>query len=141
MVGTATVQLQALILRELSSKSLLLIIIIINPPIASGNNAISYKADQTTGTTLESSTGLNFAYVQDPTTDPTTAVNVDAAVTNAFYVVNTIHDISYLYGFTEAAFNFQDNNFGKGGAAADRISISVQDSLATDNSAFTTFPE
>ncbi|EIM86164.1 metalloprotease [Stereum hirsutum FP-91666 SS1] len=108
----------------------------------SGNNAVSWKTDETTGTTPESSTGLNFAYVQDPSADPTTATNVNAAVTNAFYVVNTIHDISYLYGFTEAAFNFQDNNFGKGGTAGpDRVTISVQDSLFTDNSAFTTLPD
>lgn len=60
---------------------------------------------------------------------------------NAFYVVNTVHDISYLYGFTETAFNFQNDNLGKGGKGADRVIISVQDSLTTDNAAFTTFPE
>lgn len=135
-------RLLALILRQSFATPFIPTATLICPPFASGNNAISWKTDETTGTTPESSTGLNFAYVQDPSADPTTATNVNAAVTNAFYVVNTIHDISYLYGFTEAAFNFQDNNFGKGGTPGpDRVTISVQDSLTTDNSAFTTLPE
>ena len=37
-------------------------------------------------------------------------------VTNMFYWVNRYHDATYLLGFTEAARNFQDNNFGRGGA-------------------------
>ena len=79
-------------------------------------------------TTTQSSAPLNFIYVQDPTVDPDAVqANVDAARVNAFYVVNTVHDISYLYGFTEAAFNFQNNNFGKGGAGNDRVEVSVQD--------------
>lgn len=44
-----------------------------------------------------------------------------------------MHDISYMYGFTEAGFNFQNNNFGKGGEGDDRAIISVQDSDGTDN--------
>ena len=63
---------------------------------------------------METSTG-SFVYVADPDQDPTIAENVNAAIVNAFYVVNTVHDISYLYGFTEAAFNFQNDNQGKGG--------------------------
>jgi extracellular elastinolytic metalloproteinase len=56
----------------------------------------------------------------------------------AFYVVNSIHDISYLYGFTEAAFNFQNDNFGLGGKGNDRVTISVQSSAGTDNADFST---
>ncbi|EIM81848.1 uncharacterized protein STEHIDRAFT_103213 [Stereum hirsutum FP-91666 SS1] len=103
-----------------------------------GNNAIAFKTSQTTGTTSQSSSGLNFIYVQDATTAPTTAVNVHAATTNAFYVVNTIHDVSYKYGFTESAFNFQNNNFGKGGSGNDRVTISVQDAAGTNNADFAT---
>ena len=61
--------------------------------------------------------------------------NLDAARTNAFYVVNTVHDISFVYGFTERTFNFQNNNFGNGGAGNDRVTISVQDSAGRDNGA------
>ena len=93
----------------------------------SGNNAIAYVGAQRV-TTTQSSAPLNFVYVQDPTVDPDAVqANVDAARVNAFYVVNTVHDISYLYGFTEAAFNFQENNFGKGGVGNDRVEVSVQD--------------
>ena len=47
--------------------------------------------------------------------------------------MNTVHDISYIYGFTEAGFNFQNNNFNNGGRGNDRVTISVQDSAGIDN--------
>lgn len=72
--------------------------------------------------TTESAPG-EFVFPLDEGQDPTTAGNVDAARANTFYIVNTIHvraapfvlraapnarqDITYRYGFTEAAFNFQ----------------------------------
>ncbi|VDC06722.1 unnamed protein product [Peniophora sp. CBMAI 1063] len=102
-----------------------------------GNNAIAYKTSQTTGVAKESSTG-SFIYTANPAQAPTVTANVNAAIVNAFYVVNSIHDISYLYGFTEAAFNFQNDNQGKGGAGNDRVTISVQDSAGTDNADFST---
>ncbi|KAJ7592604.1 Fungalysin metallopeptidase-domain-containing protein [Mycena floridula] len=105
-----------------------------------GNNAIAFKG-ATSAVTTQSSTGLNFIFPQSATTAPTTTANVNAARVNAFYLVNTIHDLSYRYGFTEAAFNFQNNNFGKGGAANDRVTISVQDSAGIDNADFSTPPD
>ncbi|OJT07219.1 Extracellular metalloproteinase 5, partial [Trametes pubescens] len=100
--------------------------------VTAGNNVITFKGAQT-NTTTESSPVLNFIYRQDPTQDPIVPVNVDAARTNAFYIVNTVHDISYIYGFTEAGFNFQNNNFGKGGAGNDRVTVSVQDAAGINN--------
>ncbi|KAF8172673.1 Fungalysin metallopeptidase-domain-containing protein [Pholiota molesta] len=108
-----------------------------NTTVTSGNNAISFKGAQT-ATTSESSPGLNFAFVQDPTLAPTAQANLDAARTNAFYVVNTMHDLTYKYGFTEASFNFQNNNFGKGGLGNDQVTISVQDAAGTNNADFAT---
>ncbi|KAL4258222.1 Extracellular metalloproteinase, partial [Pleurotus pulmonarius] len=61
--------------------------------------------------------------------------------TNAFYVSNMIHDITYLYGFTEAAYNFQNTNFDKGGKAGDKVLMSVQDSSGTNNANFATPPD
>jgi extracellular elastinolytic metalloproteinase len=115
-------------------------------PETSGNNVISYKGITYRGrglkqTTKESSLSLNFDYKQDPNAEPTTATNLDAARTNAFYVVNTVHDIAYKYGFTEAAFNFQYDNFGKGGNGNDRVSVSVQDIAGKNNADFTTPPD
>ncbi|MDQ3712489.1 MAG: M36 family metallopeptidase [Acidobacteriota bacterium] len=51
----------------------------------------------------------------------------NGAVANLFYVTNRYHDETYLLGFTEQARNFQNNNFGRGGLAADRIHAEAQD--------------
>ena len=100
-----------------------------HPYVHSGNNAITYVNVATRRvTTTQSSAPLNFVYIQDPTKNPEPLqANIDAARVNTFYVANMVHDISYQYGFTEAAFNFQNNNFGKGGAGNDRVEVSVQD--------------
>jgi extracellular elastinolytic metalloproteinase len=103
----------------------------------SGNNVISYKGS-TSGTTKQSATGLVFNYVQAASSSPTTTVNVKAATVNNFYVVNSVHDWTYRYGFTESAYNFQQNNNGKGGAGNDRVTASIQDSAGTDNADFAT---
>lgn len=97
----------------------------------SGNNAIAFKGAQT-NLTSQSASG-QFIFTQDPNQSPTVAVNVDAARTNAFYIVNTVHDISFVYGFTETTFNFQQNNFGHGAQGNDRVTISVQDTAGRDN--------
>lgn len=106
----------------------------------SGNNVIAFKGSQTTGVASETSPGT-FAFNHDETELPSTPQNVGAAVVNAFYVANSIHDISYLYGFTEATFNFQDDNFGKGGLGNDRVILSVQDSADVNNADFFTPPD
>lgn len=46
--------------------------------------------------------------------------------------------IQYRYGFTEAAYNFQNDNNGKGGAGNDRVRISVQDWTGSNNANFAT---
>jgi extracellular elastinolytic metalloproteinase len=51
----------------------------------------------------------------------------DAAVANLFYWNNIIHDIQYQYGFDEAAGNFQEQNFGKGGLGSDAVQAEAQD--------------
>ncbi|KAI9599470.1 Fungalysin metallopeptidase-domain-containing protein [Syncephalis fuscata] len=53
-----------------------------------------------------------FDYPLDLTKNATEYSN--ASVTNLFYVVNSLHDFFYKYGFNEVAGNFQANNFGKG---------------------------
>ncbi|CAG7847124.1 Extracellular metalloproteinase MEP; AltName: Full=Elastinolytic metalloproteinase MEP; AltName: Full=Fungalysin MEP; Flags: Precursor [Serendipita indica DSM 11827] len=103
----------------------------------SGNNVISYKGS-TTGTTKQSASGQVFNYKYDTSVGPTSGSNVDAARVNAFFIANKIHDINYRYGFTEKTFNFQNDNFGKGGSGNDRIKISVQDSSGTNNANFAT---
>lgn len=45
----------------------------------------------------------------------------DASTTNLFYMNNMMHDVWYQYGFTEAAGNFQVNNYGNGGFGNDEV--------------------
>ena len=54
-----------------------------------------------------------------------------AVVTQLFYISNVYHDEMYLLGFTEAARNFQHDNFGRGGIGGDRISAQAQDRKST----------
>ncbi|KAH9030752.1 Fungalysin metallopeptidase-domain-containing protein [Lactarius pseudohatsudake] len=103
-----------------------------------GNNVFAAKGSTATS---QSSATLNFTYTQDAAQAPTVAVNVAAAVVNAFYIVNSVHDLTYRYGFTESTFNFQTNDFGKGGLGNDRVTVSVQDSADIDNSDFATPPD
>ena len=75
-----------------------------------------------------------------PQTYPPSAFQ-QGSVTNAFYVTNRFHDEMYLFGFTEAARNFQTDNFGRGGAGSDSISVEVQDSSGTNTANFATPPD
>ncbi|KAH8991258.1 Fungalysin metallopeptidase-domain-containing protein [Lactarius akahatsu] len=109
--------------------------------LTAGNNAIAYKGSQLINVTVQTSDVLNFIYDVDLTQDPTSGTNVQAATTNAFYVVNTFHDFTYKYGFTETTFNFQTNNFNKGGEGFDRILVSVQDNYGINDAVFFTPPE
>ncbi|KAJ1963256.1 hypothetical protein GGI12_002162 [Dipsacomyces acuminosporus] len=66
---------------------------------------------------------------------------IDAAITQLFYTVNTMHDLSYLYGFDEAAGNFQDTNYSGKGAGNDAVVAFAQDGSGTDNANFATPPD
>lgn len=101
-------------------------------PSTSGNNILTYWGRNTT-MTLESGVGPIFNYTFSLETDPTDTLNVDASRVNAFVISNTVHDVFYRYGFTESTFNFQNDNFGKGGKENDRISISIQDDAGINN--------
>ncbi|KAG8937226.1 hypothetical protein FRC00_006966 [Tulasnella sp. 408] len=89
-------------------------------------------------TTQQSSPGLVFDYKWDASTEPTTKQNMDVARVNAFYIVNKYHDILYMFGFDEKAYNFQIDNFGKGGKGNDAIEMQVQASSGTNNANFAT---
>ncbi|MEM7581989.1 MAG: M36 family metallopeptidase, partial [Acidobacteriota bacterium] len=63
---------------------------------------------------------------------------VPAATANLFYWNNLIHDIQYQYGFDEAGGNFQENNFGNGGAGGDSVNADAQDGSGNCNANFAT---
>jgi hypothetical protein len=96
------------------------------PDIVS-NNACDSEP-QCTGTTCDFALDLGQA----------PSANVPAAVANLFYWNNLIHDIQYVYGFDEAAGNFQEDNFGRGGAGSDSVNADAQDGGGNCNANFAT---
>lgn len=110
-----------------------------------GNNATAY-------TDIENNnnpTDLNqFAYGGpeknfDFPLDITKSVDTykDAALTNLFYINNMMHDVSYKFGFTETARNFQFTNFDKGGEGADFVHAEARDGGGMDNANFLSLPD
>lgn len=69
------------------------------------------------------------------------AANSEAAVVQLFYWCNWIHDRLYELGFTEAAGNFQQDNFGRGGVGGDAVQADAQDGGDVNNANFGTPPE
>ncbi|KAJ1960481.1 hypothetical protein GGI12_003773 [Dipsacomyces acuminosporus] len=65
----------------------------------------------------------------------------DAAITQLFYTVNILHDLSYIYGFDEAAGNFQDVNYSGRGVGNDGVIANAQDGSGTNNANFATPPD
>ncbi|HEX8299267.1 MAG TPA: M36 family metallopeptidase, partial [Rubricoccaceae bacterium] len=68
--------------------------------------------------------GLSFDFPINFAQAPSTYTA--ASATNLFYWSNIIHDVTYRYGFTEAAGNFQFNNYGRGGLGSDAVDSEVQ---------------
>lgn len=83
---------------------------------------------------------FDFTYAPPPLgADPPT--NTDyrwGEVTHMFFWSNRYHDRLYQLGFTEAARNFQQNNFGRGGLENDRVLAEAQDFSGTNNANFST---
>lgn len=65
----------------------------------------------------------------------------DAAVVELFYWCNWMHDTLYGLGFTEAAGNFQNANFGRGGLEGDALLAEAQDGSGFNNSDMSTPPD
>ncbi|KAJ8329145.1 hypothetical protein QVD99_004850 [Batrachochytrium dendrobatidis] len=72
----------------------------------------------------------------NPTAEPKDPDNIQAAAVNLFYLANLMHDITYQYGFNEAAGNFQKDNFGKGGEGNDPVNIDILNTSGTNNAIF-----
>ena len=107
-----------------------------------GNNVDAYlDRDNNNGADTNGrpvSATKDFVATADLTQAPTTTTNQMVAVQNLFYLNNVIHDKLYRHGFTEAVGNFQENNFGKGGAASDSVNAEAQDGGGTNNANFAT---
>ena len=109
--------------------------------ITRGNNAYAYLdlCDTNSGASPDGGAPLNFDF---PFNLPQAPADFrDASAVNLFYLNNTIHDVMYQYGFDEASGNFQENNYGNGGAGSDSVNAEAQDGGGTDNANFATPPD
>jgi hypothetical protein len=90
----------------------------INSPNGFGGN--DFRASTT-------SAGV-FGHTYDPAQSPLVSqAQQMAAITQLFYSINWLHDEWYDAGFTEAAGNGQNDNYGRGGVAGDALRAEAQD--------------
>ncbi len=107
--------------------------------ITRGNNVYAYEDannDNLPGYSPDGTSSLTFNFPFNAALAPTG--NQDASLTNLFYVNNRVHDVLYHSGFTEAAGNFQKNNYGNGGTANDPVLAEGFDGSGTNNANFST---
>ena len=93
------------------------------------NGVAGAESTLTIGNNVHAATDLDHNNLPDPGSEPDGGAGLlfdfpldldagsrptyrPAAVTNLFFWNNYMHDVSYHYGFTEAAGNFQENNYG-----------------------------
>ena len=91
------------------------------------------------GSSPNGGAGLAFDFALDLAQPP--SAYRPAAVSNLYYANNRIHDVLYRYGFTEAAGNFQVNNYGNGALGSDAVNAEAQDGGGTNNANFGTPPD
>ena len=84
-----------------------------------GFNSINYSPD--------GGDNLEFEFELDFNQSVFTEDNQNAILTNAFYTVNTLHDVTYGYGFDEAAGNFQATNYTGYIGGGDHMLVHAQD--------------
>jgi hypothetical protein len=107
-----------------------------------GNNVTAQEdadANNSGGFRPSGGGSLTFDFPLDPSQHPSTQQS--AAISNLFYWNNILHDLHYEYGFDEAGGNFQENNYGNGGAASDGVNADAQDGAGVNNANFGTPPD
>ncbi len=105
--------------------------------ITRGNNVYAYEDTlnkNKPGYSPDGGSSLDFDYTYSLAAS--TESNLNSAITNLFFINNVVHDIYYNYGFTEAAGNYQANNYGKGGMQGDYVKAEAQDGGGTNNANF-----
>ena len=116
--------------------------------IASPNGWINDGDNETRGNNVDAHLDRNDDNVADlprPTGNPSRVFDFPLDLTNApanygeaatvqlFYWDNWMHDALYQFGFTEAAGNFQADNFGRGGLGNDAVQADAQDGLGLND--------
>lgn len=106
-----------------------------------GNNTNTYEDGDNQDFQPEGSTNLDFSGFPFSQAYSPANQSEEAAITNLFYWTNSIHDVLYQYGFDAVSGNFQENNYGQGGAGSDSVNAEAQDGSGTCNANFGTPPE
>ena len=120
-----------------------------NYDITRGNNVFAFldrRANNTPDavrnwpdTSLTPAPDLSFIHNINPAQQPwLNTESKKAALDNLFYWNNLMHDVTYQYGFTEVAGNFQRDNLGRGGLGNDPVIAHAQDSAGYNNAFFST---
>jgi len=108
-----------------------------------GNNVFSgedYNGDGVAFTSCSDPSGhLDFPFTNEWEVSGTFPPDSCAAITNIFYWTNVAHGWFYALGFDEAAGNFQEDNFGRGGLQSDRVTAKAHNLL--NNATFVTLPD
>lgn len=99
--------------------------------ITRGNNVYAYQDknddDVSDGPDTDGGNDLNFDFPIDLNED--SRENPDASVTNLFYMVNMMHDITSKLGFDEAFGNFQQKNYTNKGDGGDYVLAQAFDGI------------
>ncbi len=107
-----------------------------------GNNVFAYEDmdDDNFGSPDEAPDGTATLTFDFPFVDGIAPEeNMDAAITNLFYMNNMMHDIWYGYGFDEPSGNFQKTNYNnEGGFSNDYVQAEAMDGSGTNNANFST---
>ncbi len=103
--------------------------------ITRGNNVWAYEDTSNTNTSRgnepDGGADLVFDFNYDPLVNP--ILNVDSDITQLFYNVNMMHDLTYKIGFDSEAGNFQENTYGAGGNGGDFVRAEGLDASVDDN--------
>ncbi len=114
---------------------------------SSGNNVQAYvdrvapdgftplSEDHFATETSPASFDYPYNFAEDPNRSTTLQ---NAAIVQAFYVTNYIHDWLYDAGFNEIAGNGQQNNYGRGGSEGDPMLVEIQDFKERNNANMST---
>lgn len=105
--------------------------IVVNPFLVEGGII------NTGGNVPDGGPNLEFEYDAEINTANYNSFLADA-ITNLFVCNNVMHDVTYLYGFDEAAGNFQTNNFDNGGTGGDHVLAGAQAQAFVNNASFGT---
>ncbi len=110
------------------------------PPAVGLPTTSAITRDPVTGTYISGNvpvpdTLLRFNYFNSLNSTTGTAF-IEFALTNLFVWNNICHDVFYLYGFDEAAGNFQETNTSGMGTGSDLVLAGAQDGTNTNQAAF-----